>query len=361
MKINNCLFYILFILGVYACSDDDEQGGYEIPETYDFEHVDYSGQLERISMLSEMKSYMSTGNAGNEIDANKLKGMFENSADAGFTRSYEKQIKDKTFEQEREKFETWMEYMEQASKNGTSASEGVAGVISSNDGAKSYLVGEKGVEYAQLIEKGLMGACFYYQGTSVYLGEDRMNADNEIVNPGRGTDMEHHWDESFGYLGVPIDFPANTDGVIFWGDYCNDRDALINSNDRIMKAYLEGRAAISNRDLEARDLAIGIIRDTWEEVSAATGVHYLNSAIASYEDKAIRFHALSEAIAFIYSLKFNSDKSVSNDQIDAWISEFSGSSIVEEMDLYNVTVENLQNAKEDISSAFGLDDIKDEL
>ena len=63
-----------------------------------------------------------------------------------------------------------MDEMAAASQSSTAGSEGVAGVIESADGAKKYFVGDDGLEYTQLIEKGLMGACFYYQATAVYFG-----------------------------------------------------------------------------------------------------------------------------------------------------------------------------------------------
>ena len=69
-----------------------------------------------------------------------------------------------------------------------------------------------GIEYTQLIEKGLMGAVFYYQITNVYLGDGKMDVDNaDQVDPDNGkyyTTMEHHWDEAFGYFSDAVDFPT---------------------------------------------------------------------------------------------------------------------------------------------------------
>ena len=65
------------------------------------------------------------------------------------------------------------------------------GKSSKNDNSKSYLFNERGVEPAQIIEKGLMGACFYYQATAEYMGSVKMDVDNELVNAGEGTEMEH--------------------------------------------------------------------------------------------------------------------------------------------------------------------------
>lgn len=360
MKLYHLLF-ALFLLGLIACEDDDNANDYDVPATYSFENVDYSGQTERILMLSEIKAYMSQGNAGAELESSRLKAMFSNEPGAQFSQTYNKQLKNKTFEAQREYFEYLMDKIEQASQSDGQATEGMSGVVTSNDGAKSYLVGQTGVEYAQLIEKGLMGACFYYQATSVYLGEDRMNADNESVEEGSGTAMEHHWDESFGYFGVPKTFPSSLDGLAFWGVYCNRRDPFLSSNNMLMDAFLSGRAAISNKDYETRDESIRIVRTEWEKVSAATAINYLNTATREFDDNAIKFHALSEAIAFVYSLKFNVEKTVSNEQVDAWIAEFAGSANVDEMNLYETTVEDMQSVKDQLSTVFGFDDFKDEL
>jgi hypothetical protein len=234
-------------------------------------------------------------------------------------------------------------------------------VVVSTDGTKQYLLDEHGVEIAQLIEKGLMGACFYYQAATVYLGEDRMNADNEDVEPGRGTAMEHHWDEAFGYWGVPTDFPSNTDGLFFWGVYTNRRDPLIDCNQPLMDAFLEGRAAISNDDLTTRDEAIVDIRREWEEVVAATAVNYLNTAMNNFDDMAIRAHALSEGVAFLYSLQFNPEKRITNDQVSSILELMGGSTDYLNQNFYQVNMTDLQTARDQIAAIYGFESIADQL
>jgi len=56
-----------------------------------------------------------------------------------------------------------------------------------------------------------MGAVFYYNIAEVYTRPGKIGAsvDNIIVTPEEGTDMEHHWDEAFGYFGAPIDFSSS--------------------------------------------------------------------------------------------------------------------------------------------------------
>ncbi|MEM7036136.1 MAG: DUF4856 domain-containing protein, partial [Bacteroidota bacterium] len=212
-----------------------------------------------------------------------------------------------------------------------------------------------GIEYTQLIEKGLMSAVFYYQATSVYMGDDRIgeSVDNETVVEGKGTDMEHHWDEAFGYLGVEIDFPANDD-VRFYGKYCNSRNDVLATNDTLMNAFLWGRAAISAGDMTTKNVARDAVRDQWERVVAGTAIHYINGGKADIADDALRNHQLSEAIAFVGALKYNPTKKISDAQIQTVLDNIG-------TNLYQVTAANLDAARDLLSSVYGMDDVKDAL
>jgi hypothetical protein len=133
--------------------------------------------------------------------------------------------------------------------------------------------------------------------------------------------MQHHWDEAFGYLGASVDFSgANTGGGIYWGKYAKKTLAGgLTSIDDLMDAFITGRAAIDNQEYTARDEAIGKVRANWEMIPVASALHYLNGAIVDVTDAALRNHKLSEAIAFTSALKYNSEKSISDSQVDAII------------------------------------------
>ncbi len=363
------IIMILTVL-VFQCSQEDDMPGpagpeYSVPETYTFEHVSYNGQLQRLSQLSEMKTYMRSAAEGNRLDAARLQAMYANDASrANWARTYDpaKTLRDKTFESVRSRFDAFLDSLARISQSTLEAGPGQAGIATSLDGEKKYLFSGRGLEYAQIIEKGLMGACLYYQATAVYLGEDKMNVDNDLVIPGEGTEMEHHWDEAFGYLGVPADFPANSDGAVFWGSYSLGRDELLNTSATLMDAFLAGRAAISNDDLDRRDAAIPVIRETWELVSVGTALHYLNAAIAHYEDTALRLHALSEAIAFIYALQFNPDKKLSQAAINELLARVGGGQAgLEQMDLYAVTQVAIEDVRTQLADAFDLGGIANKL
>jgi hypothetical protein len=351
-----------------SCSSDDEvitpvDETYEVPTVYNFDNVSYSGQTQRLAMMSEMSSLMKSAvSADVTLDVNQLLAMYSNDSDnAGWAGTYSKQLKNKTFELVQADFETLLNEMAEISSASGEYEAGSAGVVTKNDGSKSYLVNGKGVEPVQLIEKGLMGACFYYQATSVYLGEGKMNVDNTIVEEGEGTEMEHHWDEGFGYLGAPIDFPTNTNDLFFWAKYSNTCNEYTDNNQALMDAFLLGRAAISNDDLDSRDAAIVTVRNVWENVSAAAAIHYLNDAAESFDDVAIRLHTLSEALAFIYSLQFNDGKTRTNDEINAHLTNLATTSDITAFDLTGITSETILSVRDALATEYGLDAVKENL
>lgn len=343
-----------------ACNEDSENDlSYTVPEAYNFQNVDYSGQTTRLNMMEAMTAYMKTGNEGAVLDAQKLKDMYANLnnafEDEGLNNA-SKDLKSKTFELDQAMFEEFMDALAVASQSaGQAGSNGTAGVVTSNDGAKSYLLAANGYEYTQLIEKGLMGACFYYQATAVYLSDEKIGpaVDNIQVEEGKGTAMAHHWDEAFGYLGVPTNFPANTDNLRFWGKYGNGRDDLLGTN-AIMDAFIKGRAAIVANDMDTKNQMIPVIREEWEKIAAGTAIHYINSALANFSDDALRNHALSEAWAFILSLKYNPERTISLEQVEE-IHQLLGDNF------YEVTSDNLNKAKDQLAAWYAMEDIKNSL
>ena len=352
---------------VVACKKDKDETPtpstptgptYTVPTTYNFSPMTYSGQTQRIEMLDEISTYMSTGNTAlTVLDPLKLKDMYANVndrfANAALNTSG-KQLKNKTFILDQALFEAYMDTIAMHSASVTAGSMGVAGVVvSSSDPTKKYLQGPNGIEYAQIIKKGLSGAVFYYQAMDTYLA-NLVTDDNTTVVPGEGTAMEHHFDEAFGYIGVPTDFPTNVTGLKYWGDYCNKVNPLLGTNATLMNACLAARAAISNDDYTTRDAKVAIIRQQWEKVIAAAVIYELNRAKANITDDAIRNHYVSEAIGFIMALKYNSMKTISNAQITQSLNYLG-------YDIYNVTITNIDNTRNLISTIYGLDSVKDTL
>ncbi len=373
---------MLMILGlgivVSSCKKDDPEppivenpdDSYDIPETYSFTDsdgnntVNFSGQTERLDMLSEMVTYMKTANtSGTALDAQTLKNMFANNSHTwqdingvGLNAST-KQLKNKCFELHQDQFEDWMDAIAAASQSTEEGSNGTAGVVVS--GTKQYLFDENGFEHGQLIEKGLMGAVFYYQATSYYLSEGQIGAgvnNTDPADPNAGkyyTAMEHHWDEAFGYFGVPVDFP-DTPSDRFWGKYSGSRDGLLNTNTRLMDAFLEGRAAISNDDMSEKDAQIAVIQAAWQDVCAGTAIHYLNAAKVNISDDAVRNHQLSEAYAFIWSLLYNEGGDFSQADVTEILNHLGSN-------FYTISISDIDAAIDHTSMLAGLEDVKNSL
>jgi hypothetical protein len=374
IKMNNKLNFLLgcialFSITLQSCKDDDtipvtNDDTYAVPTSYaEFDNVSYGGQTQRLNQLLEMKNYFKSSlSAETALEEEKLLAMFSNDASkAGWAGTYEdsKQIKSKTFEPVQLEFENVLKSMVLASNSGETHSQGIAGISTSKDNAKKYWLNANGVDEAQVFEKGLMGAFIAYQINEVYTGESKMNVDNEEVTPGKGTKMEHHWDEAFGYLGVPLDYPSSTDNLLFWGSYANKRNELLACNQELMNAFIAGRAAITNRNLANRDIAIANVRAAMEKLAAANAIHYINETLEKMDDICIKGHALAEAYGFTYALKFNTNKTITSSDLSEVLVNLGASETLADLDFYAIDLDGLNNAKNKLSSTYGLDDIKD--
>jgi Domain of unknown function (DUF4856) len=332
---------------------------YTIPTTYDFANASSTvTSSQRISMLGELTTYLrsthtTTAATQPTISAQKLKDMYANANNQFATTTLNSsgiQLKDKTgngFS-----FATTLDASfddaEPASITSalnptiTTASNGVKGKLISP--ARAILVDANGFEYKEVAEKGIMGAVFYYQATTLLSTIGSL--DNSTLING-STAQEKAWDEAFGYFGVPIAFPTNTVGLKNWGSYCNSVNVAIGSNATIMNAFLKGRAAIVNKDNAGRDAARDIVIATWEKVAAAKCISYLKGAKTNLSDQATLHHNLSEGFGFVTSFQYNPSKTISNADINLLLSYFG-------TNLYNLQTTNLDLAISKLETVFGL-------
>jgi len=339
-----------------SCTDngEGEENDYAVPTTYNFENASYGGQVDRLNMLAELETYMKVANEGGVVDASTAKAMFANEAYTWTSEAFAdtqpmKQLKSKTFDDQQEVIEALIDELADLSVTGT--------LTTSANGEKTYLFNENGFEPIQLISKGIMGACFYYQGASVYLSDSKMDVDNDVdaFEEGAYTDMQHHFDESFGYFGAPVELAiSNTDGGTFWAKYAKKTiNGGLSTIDNLMQdGFILGRAAINNEDYTTRDEAIGTIRAEWEMIPVSAALHYLNGAIEDISDDALRNHQLSEAIAFISALKYNAEATITATTADAIIAELG-------TNLYEVTPEMINAARTSLADAFGITNATD--
>lgn len=346
-KLTISLVAFAFILTFQSCKEPKKN--YIVPATYNFSNVDYSGQTIRLSMITALVNVMKTGNTGSVLDATTLKNMYSNTGNP-FTNdtlnTSGKQLKDKTFLPDQATVETWIDNAVAATIAGGAGSNGTSGIVTS--GTKSYLLDANGFDFKEGVEKHLQGALIYYQITAVYLSEDQVGKQVAIA------DRQHHWDEAFGYFGVPIDYPTNTTGLQHIGKYANDRNTLLGNATAVMNAFLKGRAAINNDDNETVTEQIAIIRDNVEKGVAATAVHYINEALANIGDNAVRSHTLSEGYFLVKSLKYNPTKKVTDAQIATLLGYFG-------TNFWTTSTTDLQAAKNLLSTIYGFDAVKDQL
>ncbi len=181
------------------------------------------------------------------------------------------------------------------------ASMGVAGKLG------TYLVDKKGIETAQIIQKSLIGAVQLDYICNVMLTSGLI-ADNKTLVKGKNyTQLEHNWDEAYGFLTVnPVYLAGSTDAVrgiseSFLGSYVWEYNK--GGYAKIFPAFLKGRAAIVNNDLAELKVQATLIRTEFEKAIATAAVGYLGKWKSGTTD-AVRAHAFAEALGFIYSLRF---------------------------------------------------------
>ena len=280
--------------------------------------VDYDGQTARLQMASEMQSALSDAST----TYFQLQGMFENSgsffSDPALNASG-KQIKNKTAASSiissniqqaiHTSFVAWFtDYATNVAPivgTTTIASPGSAGMLGNRE------LNAKGMEYDQIISKSLIGALCLDQVVNKYLSDAKIgdNVDNITRDPqnnNNATDMEHHWDEAFGYVygkfgGNNITGDLTSDGLL--GKYLNKYPLY---EQVVFNSFKRGRQAIVENCSYVRDLEAQIIKESLSKVVLLRAEHYLRDAASSYSATPTEdyFHSLSEAYGFILSLQF---------------------------------------------------------
>ncbi len=201
------------------------------------------------------------------------------------------------------------------------------------DKVGSYLAitDQNGLNLSEMINKIILGAVLYFKGIPAQLA-DLETLDNSSANSEKGfySDLEHSWDESFGYFGASVDyntgylddidriensfFDSDSDGVISLNSEYIFNNALlaaqrdsgamdesINFTKSIFDAYIEGRTLIHNQESIDKILAQGqIIANNWEKVIAATIIHNINKLDKEMSDLEISAGPLS-----LTSIKYN--------------------------------------------------------
>lgn len=205
-------------------------------------------------------------------------------------------------ETDRKALEQYFKEMAEASKSvKATAEKGKAGKLG------TYLVDAKGIEIAQIIQKGLIGALQLDYISNVVMDKG-LEADNSTLVSGKKyTALEHNWDEAYGLLTLnPVYLAGATDAArnsneSFLGSYLWEYNKA--SYAKIHPAFVKGRVAIVNNDKAELKTQATFIRTEMEKAIASAALGYLGKWKSATTDAA-RAHAMGEGLGFIYSLRF---------------------------------------------------------
>ena len=399
MKINTIAkgAFILSATLLISCSSDDDTTtpGIEEPAKYTFSRnnettVSFSGQTTRISMAGELVSAL-VDETSTEM---QLDAMYDHQqgnndfSDASLNAS-DKNLKSKTAASNdyfsantvvsseiKGNFDFWISnQVNDVFPNwATEATPGQAGAIQQAGGGSIRYVDGDGVEYNQLFAKSLIGALMLDQALNNYLSpavldeaDNVENNNNGVLEEGKNyTTMEHKWDEAYGYFyGASVD-PTDPNATIGADDdFLNEYVGKVNEDtdftgiaDDIFNAFKLGRAAIVAKDYTVRNAQAEIIREKASEVIAIRGVFYLQQGKFKLEesvvDYASAFHALSEALGFVYSLQFTRQPGTNQPYFTRTEVLDYLTTIVDtpENGLWNVTPATLQTISEEIAARY---------
>lgn len=341
MRLSKIVLFPLLAVALISC-DNNNDPTVEPPEIYEFTRngessVSFTGQTTRIQMASELTSAMmdfdnSTEESLLNMYRNEGSNPFENDDLNEATKNIKGKVAASTdyfssnaqlSAEIKNEFEAWLSaQVEEVFPNeNTAAAPGQPGQIA--DGESTRYVNGKGFEYNQLVGKSLIGALMADQMLNNYLstsvldaGTNREdNSDGTFAEGSNYTNMEHKWDEAYGYLFGNSDNLTNPtigEGSGFLNTYLgrvDGDDDFAGIGQETFEAFILGRAAIEAGAYDVRDEQAQIIRENISTVIAVRAVYYLQSGKNGLEqttpDYGAAFHDLSEAYGFMYSLKFS--------------------------------------------------------
>jgi hypothetical protein len=209
-------------------------------------------------------------------------------------------------------------------------------------------VGADGVDHRALLERYLRGAVAFSQATDDYLDDTTpakgLLSDNVVAVDGKPyTELEHAWDEAFGYFGAARSYGTHTaadnaagvvdddgDGRADWltevnyGDAlpaaARDRDSATGTTlgDDVFEAFVSGRHLIttaagplSDEQLDQLKTLRAVIEAQWERAIAATAIATVNDLVATLAADEATYDFLaharlwSELKGTLLSLQFN--------------------------------------------------------
>ncbi len=184
---------------------------------------------------------------------------------------------------------------EVAERYASPALPGHSGFLTNEDGDKFYLVDEHGIELATYAERWLSAAVFYQQALQLIKTSESVDL----------SDQKQNWELAFSFFGVPADFPDNTEGLRYWGKWCDDREDELHHNTAMIGHFAQGRAALEQGDSELLQSSKEAIPYFWDRIILANLGYQLLKASENYEDLGKRCRKLSMARGFLHALRYN--------------------------------------------------------
>lgn len=379
-NINTILFLFAFIF--VSCDTDNKEDELIVvaPANYEFVRdgastVSFSGQTARLNMADEIYNALNT----NTFTKAQLLEMFNNGT--GFStdalNNSGKVVGSKTasgcnhgaLAVTKARYTDMLEdFADNVIPAWTAtASNGSAGLLT--DSKRTINVNAKGWEVDQTFIKGIIGGMCVDQIVNNYLdpcqldsGTRREDNTNGILSSGKNyTDMEHKWDEGFGYLyGQEEDATRGDLGTSPLGNGTTLMKYFKKINDSnmpgigeiVFDAFKLGRAAIVAGDYELRDAQAKIIMIHLSKVVGYKAVDYLEGYMDKMAagDNADAIHALSEGYGFILSLMFTNDGTG-----NPYFSESEVNSMLLKMDnMWTVSNSDLTEMVSSIKSRFNI-------
>ena len=350
----------------------------EIPYSYEYARagkltVSYSGQTSRLKMADEIYSALNT----NTFTKSQLLEMFNDGtgfSDASLNSSGKK-MGNKTAGSQlasatvKPMFDAMLTaFADNVIPNwAVDAANGTAGKLT--DATRSIHVNAKGHEIDQTFIKGIIGGMNLDQIVNNYITPYQLDSgtriadnDNNVLSSGKDyTDMEHKWDEGFGYLyGQEADATRLDLGVSPTGNgtTLNKYFKKINASNQVgigitvFDAFRRGRAYIVAKQYDKRDAEATIIKKELSKVMAYKTVDYLNGYMTKIAagNTADAFHALSEAYGFVMGLQFTNDGTdnpyFSNSEVNAFLTLMDN--------FWTVQNSDLEAIRDQVKTKFGI-------
>ena len=376
-NLNKILVLFLGVIFI-ACNETTDPVSITVtpPATYAFERdgtttVSYGGQSSRLEMAGELSVWLNTPTK----TKTELVNMFDNGAGFGNPglAASGKKLGNKTASSSQASSTVKPQFdalIDDVTSNvfpnvANDASDGTPGTYTDPDGGRTVIINGKGHEINQLFTKGLMGALVCDQIIWGYLTAGKLDAgtnktDNDagtVVEGKNYTQMEHYWDEGFGYLyGLDTDISnSSIEGQdVLVSKYLKkvDGSSLPGIAQELYDAFKHGRAAIVAGAYDVRDEQAEIVKTKLSHIIGRKAADYLRSGAGKINDGkwADAHHALSEGWGFILSLQFTKNPTsgapyYSNSEVNDMLTQIDN--------FWTVTPANLESMAAGIESKFG--------